>query len=193
MLWTLLSPQLVAFHITSYEPDKKYHLAGRRLALKLPPNNDLITMTDRPKLADDPQLRLHFQALLMDALCRALPIMDNKSNTDDKEIPYYHQILDQIINHLNDHLAFDISLTELAAMVHYSPCHLNLLFRRRFGIPIRQYLIQQRMKHTAHLLKTTPREIKQIAYQVGFHDPLYFSRLFRQLYGSSPSDFRLKQ
>ncbi len=53
------------------------------------------------------------------------------------------------------------------------------------------YLIQAiRLSHARTLLRETTGSVSEIAYQCGFNDPEYFSRVFRKEFGSTPSEFR---
>jgi len=191
MLWTSVSPGRLGFHVTSYTSGRGYHLVGKRLALQVSLRDDLWNLAARTELPADQLLQIHFQTMLMDGLYQVMPYMDKSSNQNLKvKVPYHYHIIEQIKNHLDQQFPAEVSLRELAGMVHYSPCHLNLLFRQQVGMPVRQYLLKNRLAKAQLLLKTTDMEIKQIAYNVGFKDPLYFSRLYRRFYGSSPTEGR---
>ena len=53
-----------------------------------------------------------------------------------------------------------------------------------------EYQTRQRMGLARELLDWTHRTISSIALQVGYPDPLYFSRQFRRIHAMSPSEFR---
>ena len=55
-----------------------------------------------------------------------------------------------------------------------------------------QYIRAIRMDRAMNLLKTTHLNISEIAYELGFSDPNYFSRTFQQVYGKTPSSIRKK-
>jgi len=185
ILWMSPSPGGVGFHVTAYDPGRGYHLVGKRLALQLPLRDDLLRLAGQTSLHRDRLGKIHFQSQLMDVLCRVMPHMDNISDTEVK-IPFHRQTVERVRAYLDQNYTEDMNLTDLAGMVHYSPCHLNLLFRQQVGVPIRQYVLQKRIAQADKLLKATDMEIKQIAYSVGFRDPLYFSRVFRKLQAVPP-------
>jgi AraC-like DNA-binding protein len=186
LLWTTLTTQSINFHITAWDKSRNYYLPNSRIALQLPNRDKLCTLTTQPDLPGDSLQQIQFQALLMDTLCQALRYMENMSPV---KIPYSRQIAEQVRHYIDHHYQQEISLQELADRVHYSPCHMNMLFRKEIGTPIRQYILKKRLEQAEHLLLTTHNEIKQIAFQVGFTDPLYFSRLFRKHFGHSPIHF----
>ena len=74
-------------------------------------------------------------------------------------------------------------------------CKLNrIYFSRRFkevmGCTPQEFLIQQRLTHTADLLRSTSLPIKAIANQCGYPNPLHFSQAFRNQYGLPPKVWR---
>lgn len=186
MLWTTLTAQSVTFHITAYEPSRGYYLPSPRVAMQLPCAPVIARTAADGKIVHNEIDRFHYQAQLMDCLCQSLRYMDNVSI----KVPYHQEIVEQIRHHIDHNFACDLPLSRLGEIVHYSPCHLNVLFRKYIGMPIRQYILKKRLEQAEHLLLSTHMEIKQIAYAVGFQDPLYFSRLFRKHMGQSPVQFR---
>jgi len=187
LFWMVISRESLGFHVTAYNKTRGYHLKGKRLALKIPSRSELHQLGAEPEVVAEKFTQIHFQSLLMDTLCRVRSYMDNTSSQDIK-IPSHYQAIEQIKNYLDEHYRRDISLAELGRMVHYSACHLNMLFRKEMGVPIRQYVLKKKVAEAEKLLKTTGLEVKQIAYAVGFQAPLYFSRTFRRLRGYPPSN-----
>jgi AraC-like DNA-binding protein len=187
MLWTTITAQSVTFHTTAYDFARGYYLPSPRVALQLSCAPILAASAAQARPLKNDIERFRYQAQLMDCLCQAIQGMDNISTI---KVPYHQEIVEQIRHHIDHNFAKDLSLTQLGEIVHYSPCHLNVLFRKQIGIPIRQYILKKRLEQAEHLLLTTHMEIKQIAYSVGFQDPLYFSRLFHKTFGQSPAQFR---
>jgi AraC-like DNA-binding protein len=89
---------------------------------------------------------------------------------------------------------FDTSLrvAELAAMVGVSSSHLSALFNRATGGGILAYQTSLRIGKARHLLDTTTMTVREVAAEVGYSDPLYFSRHFRKIQGQSPRQYRLR-
>jgi len=83
-----------------------------------------------------------------------------------------------------------VRLSELARMANLSISHFSAIFRREFGFSPLNYLLRARMLRACELLDTTGGSVKQISGAVGFADPLYFSRMFRCIYGVSPMQHR---
>lgn len=76
---------------------------------------------------------------------------------------------------------------------HLSGDYLRILFKRTTGQSPQGYLIARRIQHACSLLALTGHSgaaIKEIAYQSGFSDPLYFSKSFRKQMNMTPSEYR---
>lgn len=89
----------------------------------------------------------------------------------------------------------DLPLTvkELAAAARLTPNHFTTLFREHIGKPFTDYLAEQRIKRAQRLLRNPTLNVTEIARHVGFDDPGYFTRRFRQKTGLSPSEWRNRQ
>ena len=57
------------------------------------------------------------------------------------------------------------------------------------GLSATEFIRSQRLKLAAHLLKQSDANVSEIGYQVGFSSPAYFSKLFKDAYGCSPSEY----
>ncbi len=82
------------------------------------------------------------------------------------------------------------SIGEFAADLKVTPTHLTRLTREALGKPA-STLVQERVIHAAcEALLTTDRPVGDIASDLGFRSPTYFTRAFQAQTGQSPSDFR---
>ena len=98
--------------------------------------------------------------------------------------------IEATIEHLRAASSTRVSVGELAGMAGLSESHYSALFRRATGYGVLEYQTRQRMGLARELLDTTARTIASIAQQVGYPDPLYFSRQFRRIHAMSPSEYR---
>lgn len=100
------------------------------------------------------------------------------------------QKMEESIAFLIGHLDKPLRASTLAARANISPSHHFALFTRYVGSSPIDYFIRLRLQCSCHLLENTGMSIKAIARRVGYVDPLYFSRLFKSLYGLAPSQYR---
>lgn len=81
-------------------------------------------------------------------------------------------------------------LNELSRATRVNGSHLCRLFQRYGRTTPHAELTRRKINHAATLLSTTSQMIKAIAEQVGYEDPLHFSRVFHRHFGCSPAEFR---
>jgi len=94
---------------------------------------------------------------------------------------------------LKAHLNQVVHLGELCARFRLKPSYAVKIYKRCKGVTPMRHLIVLRIRQACHLLVNSPTlQIKQIAHLVSFDDPLYFSRVFSQETGHTPSEWRIK-
>lgn len=86
--------------------------------------------------------------------------------------------------------ARNISLEELAQLALLSPHYLSRMFSEASGMSITEYLKQVRVRKAQHLLRNSTRSVTEVAAAVGYSDPNYFARVFKNLTGQTPHQFR---
>jgi AraC-like DNA-binding protein len=94
------------------------------------------------------------------------------------------------IDTMSRSLGTTLTIDELARRANLSASHFAFVFRRRTGFPVLDYFVRLKMQKACFLLDTTNLPVKAIAGELGFDDPLYFSRRFRQVHGCSPVQYR---
>lgn len=84
----------------------------------------------------------------------------------------------------------DIKIDKYADMCGISTAYFYQCFRKWSGKSPVEYRNALRLENAETLLRLTDMYIKEISYKVGFSDPYYFCRLFKQYYGESPQKYR---
>lgn len=92
---------------------------------------------------------------------------------------------ESVKNYIVTSYSSEITVEQIADFMNLDKRYLNKVFKKYFGITIKQYLIKVRMKEAKRLLKRGYL-VKQTAAMVGYHDPFVFSRAFKDYYGFSP-------
>jgi transcriptional regulator of acetoin/glycerol metabolism/AraC-like DNA-binding protein len=98
--------------------------------------------------------------------------------------------LRRVTEYIDSHLSEDVALETLAAHAGLSTYHFARAFKQSVGMPPHRYLLQQRVKRAAELLKQSEQPLTAIAQSLGFADQSHFSRSFHWLMGMAPSEFR---
>jgi AraC-like DNA-binding protein len=86
----------------------------------------------------------------------------------------------------------NLTLESLADEFHYSRTHFAERFRRERGITVHDALTHEKMHRAFRLLSEgePPPTVRELTRRLGFSDPVYFSRVFRKIYGMLPSRVR---
>ena len=95
------------------------------------------------------------------------------------------------VDYLEKHI-FDPELkaSELPALCGMSAPTFRKIFCARFGASPRKYIISQRLTQAKIILESGEyKNISEVAFAVGYDDPLYFSKHFKSVYGTAPSLF----
>lgn len=100
------------------------------------------------------------------------------------------QRIEQTITYMRQRLASHVSVPELARLANLSDSHFAAAFKRQTGYSVLDFFIRLKMQRAAHLLDTTPIAVKAVADELGYEDPLYFSRQFRKVHELSPAQYR---
>ena len=87
----------------------------------------------------------------------------------------------------------DMTLSSLAKSLNISQRHAIRNIRAYYGMTFTQFRNQSRLSAAARLLAEDDLGISEIAEAVGFSSTAYFRKLFSQVYGVSPSEYRSRQ
>lgn len=98
--------------------------------------------------------------------------------------------VERICAYLSTHYTQRLTLTDVAAQFYLSPYYLSRLFRQVTGQSIVDYINAQRIEAAQHLLEETDLRINAVAEQTGFATTAHFRRVFRELLGVSPQQYR---
>lgn len=102
----------------------------------------------------------------------------------------HNETVEQICAYLAANYRQKFSLTEVAAQFYLSPYYLSRLFRRVTGQSIVDYINNRRIEAAQKLLETTELSISAVAEQTGFASAAHFRRVFREVMGTGPLQYR---
>jgi transcriptional regulator GlxA family with amidase domain len=93
---------------------------------------------------------------------------------------------------LEEHHTEPVSIQELAQVANLEKRTFMRRFKRATGDSPLQYVQQLRISSAKHLLESTNQSFAEITWQLGYQDVSSFQRLFKQVTGLSPGDYRNK-
>ncbi|GGM42598.1 DNA-binding response regulator [Paraliobacillus quinghaiensis] len=99
-----------------------------------------------------------------------------------------HQIKQFIIEHSHE----DISLEALGEKVELSPIYISKMFKEKLGVNYIDFLTACRIEKAKKLMGDPEKSIKEITFEVGYHEPNYFSKVFKKMTNLSPKEYRKK-
>jgi len=105
-----------------------------------------------------------------------------KKDEIDKAIDFLSQNLDQIL-----------TIEKIASSVHLSVSHFSYLFKKKTGFSAIEYFNHLKIQKACQYILFTNMRINEIALELGFSDPFYFSRLFTRTMNISPNQYRVKR
>jgi transcriptional regulator GlxA family with amidase domain len=94
------------------------------------------------------------------------------------------------IHYMKENLGKKLTLAELADYTGYSSSYFSNLFLKRTGYAPLSYFNQIKIQKACQFLDFTDMKVNQVCYRVGIEDAYYFSRLFSQIMGMSPREYK---
>lgn len=104
--------------------------------------------------------------------------------------PQTSALVKQAIAYLHQNYARPLTRREIADELGMSEDYLSRAFSQELGLSPWEYLNRYRIAQAKEMLRQSADSVTEIGRRVGFHDPAYFSRVFRRLVGVSPNAYR---
>lgn len=98
--------------------------------------------------------------------------------------------LAEIKAYLDENYTKKITLDELAERYYINKFYLTRIFKAQYGTSISAYLQEIRITQAKHELRFSDKSIEEIAAECGIGELYYFSRVFKNIEGISPSEYR---
>lgn len=112
-------------------------------------------------------------------------IMDQISANDKKTD---NLVIDKLIQFINENFSENISLQDAAEKVFFNPAYCSRFFKKQTGENFSDYLLKVRMQHAAELLHKN-KKITEISKACGYRNSGYFTRVFKDYYNCTPSEY----
>lgn len=105
----------------------------------------------------------------------------------------YQEAINRAICFIEVNYQRKIVLEEIAEAAYLSKFHFHRIFKAYTGQTVQVYIQRIRLDKGAFLLFTSQKSISDISYECGFNSLEYFSRMFRERFKVSPSDYRAQK
>ncbi len=99
-------------------------------------------------------------------------------------------LVEKVVRYVDDNFMETIKIINIAEHFFVNPAYLGQQFAKKKGCSLNHYLNTVRIERAKELLINTSRKIYEIAHEVGYDDPNYFSAKFYEHTGQTASDFR---
>jgi len=84
----------------------------------------------------------------------------------------------------------ELTLHEMAQCAELSPAHFSQMFRKSTGESPHQFVLRQRVERAKEMLREADMRVLDVAVACGFKTQQHFARVFRQMCGGSPTEYR---
>ncbi len=101
-----------------------------------------------------------------------------------------HEKISEVVRHINEHYIEELTIPLLAESFYISPYYLSRIFKETTGFTLLEYINLTRVKAAEKLLINTKIKVIEVAEKSGFGSVSQFNRVFKQITGCSPLNFR---
>ena len=105
----------------------------------------------------------------------------------------YKDLIEIVIEFMQENIHRPLQLHELASQVHISVSYFSVLFKKKTGYSALDYFNHIKIQKACQYLQFTDMHVKEVAVKLGFDDPYYFSRLFNNVMGMPPGEYRSRK
>lgn len=116
--------------------------------------------------------------------CTWSQMQPEKDETRDHDLPY--QVLKYVLDHFRQPITVESTAKELCVSKNYLSC----IFTQKLHMTFHQYLHFLRIEMARDLLRNTDQSITTILYECGYESPRTFNRVFQDICGVTPREYR---
>lgn len=101
----------------------------------------------------------------------------------------YSILVQKMLNHVRNSYMDKVSLEEIADELNVSPKYLSHLFTQEVGASFSDYLKNFRIDIAKRLMSSSKLKVYEIGEEIGYRDPKYFCKMFKEVTGLSPKEY----
>lgn len=120
-------------------------------------------------------------------------LVDEHKATLPKEERYdypYQIYVEQAVRYIQQNMKSSIKVNDIAAYIGIDRSYLTNIFKQVTNVSPQEYIVSYRMEQAEILLGDKNKTIAEIGYEVGYSEPMTFSKMFKKYKGMSPSEYR---
>ena len=184
-LWFGLGTSGVTAIHFAYHPVGRWEVVGYG-TLALPPELPPLLTAMRRELESEPP----FSGAMRRSLMMQIAVMLARvAQAEAAPFSVSGEVTRRAREYLEAHYRDEVSLQSVAQAVYLSPNYLASLFKKESGETIIEALTAVRLRHAKRLLREG-KSIGQVADEIGYASPAYFSRVFQKHVGTAPKNYR---
>ena len=103
------------------------------------------------------------------------------------------RLVRNVLQYIRSHMAEPIRTADIAAYCGKSRGGLTTEFKKQTGRTLSDFIQQQKMQEAETLLLKTEQNLSQISSLLGFSSQSHFTRVFKEVHGMTPTEFRKSQ
>lgn len=146
-------------------------------------------LTIRKEMEDKKSDYLTFVCNLLSSILILISRSQKNVKVSQKEKQSYQRLI-QAIKYIDTHFKENITLDSIAQKVGYSRCYFSSIFKKCMGMSIWDYICIKRIEEALTQIKTTDKNISDIALDCGFNTAVNFNKLFKKYTNVTPNFFR---
>lgn len=95
-----------------------------------------------------------------------------------------------VLDDINRHLHGNLTVTDIASRLHRSLSYISRTFEQEMHIPLKQFILQQKVKEAQNLLSSGHHSISEISALLGFSSQSHFQTVFKKITGMTPDKYK---
>lgn len=155
----------------------------------VPTRNDLTILELFRRSAAEYEGNARFRRQLLNGMVREIWLRLMQHAEAEKTSEQSRRIT-QMVSFLRRNCTKPIGRSELAREFKLTPEYVNHLFRTRLHMTPGEFIQRERIAKAIKLLSNGRMNVAEVAYETGFNDPRYFSRLFKKIMGTPPMSYK---
>ncbi len=101
-----------------------------------------------------------------------------------------HWLIDKIVAYINENYASALTMRDVASAFFLNPSYFCKLFKEETGVTFTNYLMKVRVENAKRFMAESSMKLYDVASAVGYTNVQYFSTVFKEIEGITPSQYR---